>query len=1728
MLNVTKNHAKTLLQSGRVVYHSVPAYDGREAQLLRYVRHQLKAQSRALLSNQMERLQAWGDRRFTVPSGIEETSSGLALSFPALDLRPLFIKFHEGIKDHRLLFDLCFQLADLHDFLFQQGLPQYAQGMDLIFVDGSNQLRVLGVEAWEPVCFDSRSSQDWGEVMNVLPYLSPEHQIDDHELDPIGVEMYALGVAFFRLASGRYPLRGKTVAEWCHQHMAVKPPLLCDIDLSFPTSLSCVIEKMLSKDSGQRYRSFETLKADLIEGGKTLDMSQSQAMDFMSNELSNVTLNASTLYGRNAEVALLNGLCDQILSGKPAVLTIAGYSGIGKSSLAQLAGKAVSSSGGLMIAGKFDQTGSSQPYAPLVDAFNEWVNLVLGTEETSMQRYVSVLQAALSPNGRVLTEIIPDLELLIGTQPLIPDIQPGETKNRFQMVFRTFLGVLCHEQPLVLFLDDLQWADPASIHLLHHLLSHLTQAKLLVILAYRDNEVGASHPLQYALRKFPELGLQHHHLSLSNLGFDEVNQLIAERLGVSTLFCEPLSSYIYEKTGGNPFFTLQLLQSLLDDQTVFFNSSLKQWCWDEQQLAQCQYAANVVDLMVARIHKLPGEVQRLLTLASCIGNSFDLDSLRSVRVDETSDMIADLGQAVDAGLLTQVAKREGSVSTYRFIHDRVQQAAYSLKVGTRKNALHLQIGLKLWQEAEPARLEERLFEIVNQVNRGKALIDDAQRRHELAQLNLRACRRAKHTNAYQNALKYARTGCELLDESAWQESYDLAFNLHLESLRLLYLLNETQQAEPLCQVLLQKVMSQYDRLMVREAMIMFLNKHGKHKETIALAMQTIQEMEIQILDQIPASAPPVSLHGPNAACLTFEDIFNLPDIQDRKVERVMHLLLSVLPTAYLSDAKLFSQLVFTLLDLSLRYGNSEASAGTYATFGMALRRAHPELIRESYQYSRMGLKLLDRYQIQTTGTIVYGAHNIMIRHWCEPLHNSWHSLLETSQISIDLGNYEHGYYNISFATSYDFYMGHPLLEVQDRAKHAMRLTDALQTEVNWGFVPAWSGVVASFIDGPATDYYISSPYFDEEEFPPVMLEKGQHNGVFIMWMGKCLLAYYFGDSAPVKRFLQQAQDYSATFDLMVDGWQQTFYQALILLDLQGADDPDAVNFGLANDCLSQLQYWQSHCPDNFANKVALVEAELARVTGKTTQAMQMYEVAIEKAEQQHFLHEAGLACQLAARFYQTQGVGRLVELYASKAIQYFSLWGADALCQRCAQTFNILSPLPSNLGPAKSILAGSSAVHKLVENKELIGLSVLDSHAVVQAYQVLASEVVLQPLLEKFLAIAVRNAGAQRGCLVLAQEDQLDFTNAYEFPAGQHDAASNSEIKITKSIALYVARTKRDVLLEDAAFDPLYREDPYVLEAKLRSVLCFALIHKTKFIGILYLENNLMPGSFTPTRVEILRLLMAQAVISIDNANLYRNMESLIEARTQALQEAQHQLVHTGKMAAIGELASGVAHELNQPLAFIRGGAQLELMNFDLGDPLNLDSVKETLEQVVMGTDRMMKIVNHLREFARTSESDTPVPVNVHESIENALLMVSQQFRNQNIQIKCNYVADVLCVQGYADKLEQVLINLLCNARDALQDTPSPQVEIETRWSANDKAVDSLEVLVRDNGPGMSAELQEEIFKPYFTTKSAGEGTGLGLPLSERIIEEHGGKITVSSQEGKGSCFVIQMPSLLK
>jgi len=629
-------------------------------------------------------------------------------------------------------------------------------------------------------------------IAGTLAYMAPEQTGRMNRSIDSRSDLYALGVTLYEMLTGTLPFTASDPMEWVHCHIAKQPLPPAERRKDVPRSVSGIIMKLLAKTAEERYQTAVGLESDLRRCLAEWECER-RIGEFLLGEhdTPDRLLIPEKLYGRQREVETLLASFDRVVkSGTPELVLVSGYSGIGKSSVVHELHKGLVPPRGLFASGKFDQYKRDIPYSTLAQAFQGLVRALLTKSEAELDSWRGALREALEPNGRLIVDLVPELKLIIGEQPPVLDLEPQDAQRRFQLVFRRFISVFARpEHPLALFLDDLQWLDPATLDLLEDLLTRSDVQHLMLIGAYRDNEVDAMHPLVRKLESVKNAGARIEEITLAPLTSEHLAQLLADALRCEAERAAPLAQLVHEKSGGNPFFALQFLSALAEEGLLAFDHDTARWSWDLNRIHAKGYTDNVVDLMVGKLGRLPVETQAALQHLACLGNIAEISILSMVHRTSEEEIHSDLWEAVRLELIVRL---EGA---YRFVHDRVQEAAYSLIPAELRAAAHLRIGTLLAAHTPPEKREETIFEIVNQLNRGAALITASDEREQLAELNLTAGKRAKASTAYTSALTYLVAGAALLEEDSWERRRELTFALELHRAECEFLTSELAEAE---------------------------------------------------------------------------------------------------------------------------------------------------------------------------------------------------------------------------------------------------------------------------------------------------------------------------------------------------------------------------------------------------------------------------------------------------------------------------------------------------------------------------------------------------------------------------------------------------------------------------------------------------------------------------------------------------------------------------------------------------------------------------------------------------------------------------------------------------------------------------------------------------------------------------------------------------------------------
>src|SRR5712672_1736424 len=1299
-------------------------------------------------------------------------------------------------------------------------------------------------------------------IAGTLAYMAPEQTGRMNRSVDSRSDLYALGVTFYEMLTGQLPFTAADPMEWVHCHIARQPVPPNERVADIPEPLAALVMKLLAKTAEERYQTAAGVEADLRKCLADLELNgRIDGFPLGAHDGSDRLLIPEKLYGREREIEALIAAFDRVVAqGTTELVLVSGYSGIGKSAVVHELHKALVPPRGLFAAGKFDQYKRGIPYATVGEAFQSLVRSLLTQSEEELGRWRDALREAMGQNGQLMVNLVPDLELVIGKQLPVADLPPQEAQSRFQTVFRRFLGVFAREEhPLALFLDDLQWLDTATLDLLEHLVTHPDVRHLLLVGAYRDNEVSPSNPLVPTLDAIRESGAFMQEISLAPLAREDLGRLIADTLSCAPDDATPLARLVHEKTGGSPFFAIQFISALAEEGLLRFDHDAARWRWELDRLRAKGYTDNVVDLMVGRLTRLPLETQAALQQLACLGNVAEITMLSIVLGKSNEDVRSDLWDAVRLELVEHL---EGS---YKFIHDRVQEAAYSLIPERLRAEAHLLIGRLLAVHTPAEKREEVIFEIVNQLNRGAALITSRDEREQLAEYNLIAGRRATATTAYASALTYLAAGAALLPEDSWERRHELSFALGLYRAECEFLTGELAAAEERLTMLSSRAANIFDQSIVSCLRVYLYTTLDQSDRAVAVCLAYLRHLGIEWSphptdEEVRREYERIwSQLGTRA----IEELVDLPLMSDPASLATLDLLTKVVPPALFTDANFLSLVICRMVNLSLERGNSDGSCFAYVWFGV-IAGPHFGNYKAGFRFGRLGYELIEkrglkRFQARTC--MVFG--NLVVP-WTKHVRAGRDLLRRAFEAANKTGDLTFAAYSCQGLNRNLLAAGDPLVEVQREAENGLDFAQRARFGLVIDVITSQLGLIRT-LRGLTPEF----GSFNDEEFDELRFERRLAVDRSLAapecwyWIRKLQARFFAGDYASALDASLKAQRLLWTSPSHFETAEYHFYGALCQAASCDSASPDRRRQHV--EALAahhrQLEIWAENCPDNFENRAALVNAEIARIDGRDVDAMHLYEQAIRSARANGFIHNEALANELASRFYAARGFEKIARAYLQDARYCYLRWGADGKVRQLDQLY-------PHLREGEPVPGLTSTIGAPVEN--------LDLATVIKVSRAVSGEIVLEKLIDTLMRTAIEHAGAERGLLILRRGDErrveAEATTGGDTVVVQLRDQPVIAAVLPETVLHYVLRTRESVILDDAAAQSPFAADTYIRERQARSILCLPLITQAKLIGVLYLENNLARRVSAPARIAVLKLLASQAAIALENARLYRDL----------------------------------------------------------------------------------------------------------------------------------------------------------------------------------------------------------------------------------------------------------------
>ncbi|EPX57494.1 serine/threonine kinase [Cystobacter fuscus DSM 2262] len=1591
-------------------------------------------------------------------------------------------------------------------------------------------------------------------IEGTLAYMSPEqtgrmNRAVDHRSD-----FYSLGVTLYEVLTGSRPFQARDALEWFHAHMAQAPQPPRERVPDLPPVLSAIVLKLMAKVAEERYQSAEGLAADLARCRDSLLRGVHE--DFPLGEHDHPThfQLPQRLYGRGSEAAaLLQGFERVAQSGRPELFLVRGYSGIGKSAVVHELHRPVVRQRGFFLSGKFDQLQRDIPYITLAQAIRGLTQQLLASTDEELARWSARLNEAWEGQGQVLVDVVPQLELVAGKQPSVGELPPAEARHRFQLVLRKFLGVFATpEHPLVLFLDDLQWADLASLQLLHQLLTHPETPPVLLIGAYRDNEVDASHLVAQTVDGLRAAGARMTELHLEPLTLEEVRRFVADALpGAGDEVLESLPVLALEKTGGNPFFLQQFLLTLHQD-GLLVRLPKGPWRWDAAASRARGYSDNVVDFMAGKLRQLPLGTQHLLRLAACVGNAFSLELLRLIsHMEESSEVSRGLAPALQEGMLM----RTGPGEQFRFLHDRIQQAAQALIPEPQRKAVHLRIGRLLLERLPPETVQDQLFDIVSHLNAGMELIDDPTERLRLARLNAKAGRNAKATTAFRSAAAYLATAYRLIPGDPWEADPALAFRIQLDRATCEFMSGKAAEARHLVEELLPRARTRTDTAAV------YRLKSSIHVAASEISAALVCLVECLTQMGYPMSATPswdevLAANEEVWALLgerSIESLIELPRMTDPDIEAAMSVLGAMFAPAYFTNTKLLIVNLCRMVCLSIRHGLNGSAAQGYGWYGLVLGSIFKRY-QEGHAFGQLAGAIVERHELSTfRGKMFYIQGTLS--DWTEPLGNSlelmrrgFHHALQASDLLI-------ASYCCNHIVAVRRMLGHHLEEVDQES--VIRL--AFVRKASFPDVQSVVHHVQRFVRqlrGVSTFGSLTGEDFDEATFEAGLTPARMSTMRCWYWSFKMQARFLAGAWAEALEAGNRAAELAWASFCQIQLLDFHLFHALSLAACHAKMTPEQRSS--AKQTLQQhhqqLAEWAAHQPSTFRGPERMVFAEMARLEDREGEALRAYEEAHESARAHGFIQHVALACELAARFWYERKLKTLGDSYARQARDAWAGWGAHGKVQHLEAQWPHLaaSPMAS-------------------ERAEETNSTKIDALTLVKAQQAVSGEIVLERLAATVLRAAIENAGAQRGALLLPHGDKLSVVSVVG--PSPEDTTGADESRLPWSLIAYTRRTREHVLIGDVSQPHPFSADPWLERGGARSVLCLPLLRQEAFRGVLYLENGLATNAFTPSRLALLGHLASQAAISIENARLYAEvqraeaalraandeLEKRVEERTHELKQAQARLVGAARAVGMAEVAANVLHNVGNVLtsAVVNLQSMTETVNVsrmgrlkqistlleehqgDLADfltrdprGLQLPAYFSALGDELLREQRrlqdsmgaMSKHLDHIRVIVQVQQSYSHGTLLTEECelsqlVDDALSIQLPSLQHHGVSVTQELVR-LPRVRLDKHKVLQILVNLISNAKNAMDGLPEGRRHLRVRlWAQDDRAC----IQVVDTGMGFTPEIRERLFAQGFTTREGGHG--LGLHSSALAAKLLGGRLTLESEgPGLGATATLELP----
>jgi predicted ATPase/signal transduction histidine kinase/tRNA A-37 threonylcarbamoyl transferase component Bud32 len=1630
---------------------------------------------------------------------------------------------------------------------------------NIVWNKKTNQLKIIDFGIASRLPRENPVLKNPEQLEGTLAYISPEQTGRMNRSLDYRTDLYSLGVTFYELLTGKQTFESDSAMELVHYHIAKTPKPVSETNPNVPSIISNIVMKLIAKNVEDRYQSAFGVQSDLQKVQENLTGLQYLSglqFELAQNDFSGKLQIPQKLYGRENEINTLLQAFERVSEGAAEMMLVAGYSGVGKTALVNEVHKPMTSRNGYFAAGKFDQFQKNIPYSAITQAFNEFCRYLLMENAKILANWQTKLLAAVGNNGKIIIDVIPDLELVIGKQPTVAEVGPTEAQNRFQRFFLNFVKALCKENhPLILFIDDLQWVDSASLTLLKTIMFDKEIKHLLIIGAYRDNIVNSSHPFVMAISELQKANAIINTICLPNLQMVDINKLLQESLNCEAEQTQSLTDLIYQKTQGNAFFTHQFLQTLYREGLLRFDFAQLKWQWAVEQIAAQNITANVVELMASKIGKLPAKTSKVLQLAACIGNQFNLSLLAIIYEQNQNETLSILWDALVEGLIHPLDENYKHFDTFakaqfKFLHDRVQQAAYALIDEVQKKTIHIKIGQLLLAKGSENEVTENLFNIANQFNKGLDLIKKDKDKLVLAEINLNASQKARQAMASQPALEYVKKAMFLLPTNPWQKEYQLTVKLYKERAEAEFVNAHYKEAIKFIEQVIKFAKTVSEQMDGYYLLITIHSVKGDFDKAIETGRTALSLFGIILpndTEKERVSLDEIAQARENLRGIKPDSILSWKDLTEPKSILLIKLMVVLESSVYIiGDLSMYIYLVSRSVNISVQHkGLVVEIAKMYANYGFLIGDIYGDY-GSSYAFGTLALNIAERYN---SGAYICKTSILLgnwINPWCQPFYQAADIHIKGYQAGIESGEYEFAGYNVYGYFNNLVTQGQNLSKIKTEIKLYWPLIEKINHQLGAYFLLGMAYFV-NFLQDEETTLAVFGQKMSLKQMLMIAEENNMSMLLCSYYVNMSFAHYLLGELKEAVLQIEKAKKHlngvfgSTTYSAFF--FQQALVSTALLPNIDIQEKPKCQ--AKIEDSFEKLSAWATKCcAANFEHQFLLLQAEIRRANGNSDlEIMRLYDQAITSAKENGFIQNEALANELAAQFWLEQNKEEIAHIYLKKAHYRYQQWGAIAKVKDLEKRYPQWLAKKSALSMPTSFTNTTSTATILATRTRTCMSQWLDLDSVMKASQTLSGEIMLSRLLSKMMHIVIENAGAERGFLILPQDDKwvieaegaLDKTEVtvlHSLPVSHY---------LPEAIISYVARTQENVVLTDARREGLYTDNPYIKAHQTQSVLCFPVVYQQQLRTILYLENNLTTGAFTETRLKMLKMLSSQIAISLENAQVMAHLDSKVKERTaqlnakvEELTQTRQELVQSEKMASLGRLVAGFAHELNTPLGVAVGAASTlqnnvininQLIEQDEVDEeellSDLDTIDQTAKLTLSNLTRAADLVTSFKRTAVDQTSDKIRIFDVKQLIEDIIKTLHNRFKQTDINISLDCPTN-LTVESLPGTLEQILTNLLMNSliHGFNEGQNAGAINIKAQLDG-----DNLHLEYSDNGKGIAQENLEKIFEPFFTTHRAHGGSGLGMYICYNLITTQlQGTITCESQPGEGVVFQIDYP----